>query len=61
MIPTLMDPENPVRKRKSKKLGTVTLRMDRLRRKVGVGRREDFEKYLAAVPDVPPMKNDGRD
>jgi len=24
----------------------------------GVGRRDDFEKYVAAVPNVPPVKDD---
>ena len=36
----------------------VMLTMDYLRREASAGRREDFEKYLAAVPDVPPGKND---
>ena len=36
----------------------VVLTMDYLRREAEAGRREDFEKYLAAVPDVPPHEND---
>ena len=34
------------------------LTMDYLRREADAGRREDFEKYLAAIPDVPPPEND---
>ena len=36
----------------------VVLTMDYLRREAKAGRREDFEKYLAAVPDAPPLEND---
>jgi predicted transcriptional regulator len=36
----------------------VVLTMDYLRREAAAGRREDFEKYLAAVPDTPPVEND---
>lgn len=36
----------------------VLLTMDYLRREASAGRREDFEKYLAAVPDVPPPEDD---
>jgi len=36
----------------------VMLTMDYLRREAAAGRREDFEKYLAAVPDAPPMPED---
>jgi hypothetical protein len=36
----------------------VVLTMDYLRREAAAGRREDFEKYLASVPDVPPMPGD---
>ena len=32
----------------------VVMTMDYLRREAAAGRREDFDKYLAAVPDVPP-------
>ena len=32
----------------------VVLTLDYLRREAAAGRREDFEKYLAAVPDVAP-------
>jgi hypothetical protein len=32
--------------------------MDYLRREAAAGRREDFEKYLAAVPNVAPPEND---
>jgi hypothetical protein len=36
----------------------VVMTMDYLRREASQGRREDFEKYLAAVPDVTPSEND---
>jgi hypothetical protein len=36
----------------------VVLTMDYLRREAAAGRREDFEKYLAAVPDAPPQSGD---
>lgn len=36
----------------------VVLTMDYLRREAAAGRREDFEKYLAAVPDVEPEHED---
>jgi hypothetical protein len=36
----------------------VVLTMDYLRREANAGRRADFEKYLAAVPDVAPAKGD---
>lgn len=36
----------------------VVLTMDHLRREADAGRREDFDKYLAAVPDVPPATDD---
>ena len=36
----------------------VVLTMDSLRREANAGRREDFEKYLDAVPDVVPPEND---
>jgi len=36
----------------------VVLTMDYLRQKAAAGRREDFEKYLAASPNVPPMPGD---
>ncbi len=39
----------------------VVLTMDYLRREANAGRREDFEKYLAAVPNVPPQDNDRLD
>ncbi|MBM4025951.1 MAG: carboxypeptidase M32 [Planctomycetes bacterium] len=32
-----------------------------LRREVAGAKREDFERYLAAVPDVPPAENDRLD
>jgi hypothetical protein len=35
--------------------------MDYLRREAAAGRREDFEKYLAAVPDVEPADHDRLD
>ena len=37
---------------------SVLLTMDYLRREAAAGRREDFEKYLSAVPDAPPMPGD---
>jgi hypothetical protein len=36
----------------------VVLTVDYLRREAAAGRREDFEKYLAAVPDVAPVEGD---
>ena len=36
----------------------VVMTMDYLRREANQGRREDFDKYLAAVPDIPPAGND---
>lgn len=36
----------------------VVMTMDYLRREAEAGRREDFEKYLTAVSDVPPMEGD---
>lgn len=36
----------------------VVLTMDYLRREAAAGRREDFEKYLATSPDVPPLPGD---
>jgi hypothetical protein len=36
----------------------VMLTMDYLRREAAAGRRADFEKYLAAVPDVRQSEND---
>ncbi len=35
--------------------------MDYLRREAAAGRREDFEKYLAAVPNVAAPENDRLD
>lgn len=39
----------------------VMLTMDYLRGEAAAGRREDFDKYLAAVPDVPPDERDRLD
>lgn len=36
----------------------VVLTMDYLQREANAGRRSDFDKYLAAVPDVAPAEND---
>ena len=36
----------------------VMLTMDYLRREAASGRREDFEHYLKAVPDVAPSEGD---
>jgi Arc/MetJ-type ribon-helix-helix transcriptional regulator len=36
----------------------VMMTMDYLRREAGAGRREDFEKYLGAVPNVAPAEFD---
>ena len=36
----------------------VVMTMDYLRREAAAGRREDFEKYLAASPDAPPLPGD---
>jgi hypothetical protein len=34
------------------------LTMDYLRREAAAGRREDFDKYLAAVPEAAPPEHD---
>ncbi len=39
----------------------VMLTMNYLRREAAAGRREDLERYLAAVPDVPPLEDDRLD
>lgn len=39
----------------------VALTMDYLRREAAAGRREDFERFLAASPDVPPLPGDELD
>lgn len=39
----------------------VVLTMDYLRREATAGNRADFEKYLAAVPDVAPVEGDRLD
>src|SRR5205823_8448251 len=39
----------------------VVLTLGYLRREADAGRREDFEKYLAAVPDVAPPEHDRLD
>jgi hypothetical protein len=39
----------------------VVLTMGYLRREAAAGRREDFEKHLAAVPDVAPPEGDRLD
>lgn len=39
----------------------VVLTVDYLRREAAAGRRDDFEKYLAAVPDVVSSENDRLD
>jgi predicted transcriptional regulator len=44
----------------SEKLAVV-LTLDYLRREAAAGNREDFEKYLAAVPDAPPAEGDRAD
>jgi hypothetical protein len=36
----------------------VLLTIDYLRREAAAGRREDFDKYLAAVPNVPAPEDD---
>lgn len=36
----------------------VVLTMDYLRREAAAGRREDFDRYLAGVPDVAPAAGD---
>ena len=36
----------------------VVLTMDYLRREADAGRRADFEKYLASVPEAPPQPGD---
>jgi hypothetical protein len=39
----------------------VIMTMEYPRREAAAGRRADFDKYLAAVPDVAPMENDRLD
>ena len=39
----------------------VVLTMDYLRREADAGRREDFEEYLASVPNTPPPDHDRLD
>ena len=39
----------------------VVMTMDYLKREADADRRDDFEKYLAAVPDVVPPENDRLD
>jgi hypothetical protein len=39
----------------------VVLTLNYLRREAAAGRRDDFDKYLAAVPDVPPPEEDRLD
>jgi hypothetical protein len=39
----------------------VVLTMDYLRREAAAGRREDFDRYLSAVPDVAPAESDRLD
>lgn len=39
----------------------VVLTMDYLREEAAAGRREDFERYLASVPDVEPPDYDRLD
>ena len=41
----------------SEKLAVV-MTMDYLRREAASGRREDFERYLKAVPDTEPLESD---
>ena len=36
----------------------VFMTMEHLRKEASAGRREDFEKYLASVPNVAPAEND---
>jgi uncharacterized protein (DUF1778 family) len=36
----------------------VVMTMNYLREEAAAGRREDFDKYLAAVPAVPPLPGD---
>jgi hypothetical protein len=36
----------------------VVLTTDYLKRKAAAGRREDFDRYLAAVPDAAPAESD---
>ena len=41
----------------AEKMASV-LTLDYLRAEAAQGRRADFDQYLAAVPDAPPMKGD---
>lgn len=38
----------------AEKMASV-LTLEHLRREAALGRREDFERFLAAVPDMPPQ------
>lgn len=44
----------------AEKLAAV-LTVDHLRREAAAGRRQDFEKYLAGVPDIAPPESDRLD
>ena len=39
----------------------VVMTLDYLRREAAAGRREDFERYLQAVPDAQPIETDRLD
>ena len=43
----------------SEKLAAIQA-MEFLKREAAAGRREDFERYMAAVPDLPPADTDCR-
>jgi hypothetical protein len=44
----------------AEKLAIMT-KMDYLRREAAAGRREDFERYLKAVPSAPVSETDRKD
>ena len=39
----------------------VVLTLDYLRREAAAGRRDEFDRFLAAVPDISPPENDRLD
>ena len=59
-LTVMVKPPRVIASAAGEKLG-VMLTMDYLRREAAAGRRDDFEKYLAAVPNVPPPESDRLD
>jgi hypothetical protein len=57
-VTSYFDPNRRPPRKGAGQQAAVMLTMDYLRRQAAAGRREDFEKYLAAVPDAPPVPGD---